>query len=250
MNCLETKKFIQAYLDGELDAPHGVAIEAHLHECAGCGRVERNQQLLKSAVGSDALQFKMPYGLRRSIVAELRQTVQPEPRKQPWWSTWTAGATALSGALAAILIVTSLNSSSSRDRLLAEVTASHVRSMQANHLKDVDSTDQHTVKPWLDARLDFAPPVKELTAQGFPLIGGRLDYLEGHSVAALVYMRQKHIINLLIWPTATAGQMSKSIQTLKGYHLINWTESGMTFWAVSDLNEKELSQFAEAFREK
>lgn len=250
MNCLETKKYIHAYLDGELDAAHGMAVESHLRDCADCARVQRNQQSLKSALGGDALHFKMPYGLRRSIVSELRRTVEPEPRRPLWWFPWTAGATALAAALVAILIVTGLNSSSSRNRLFAEITASHVRSMLANHLKDVESTDQHTVKPWLDARLDFAPPVKNLAADGFPLVGGRLDYLDGHSVAALVYMRQKHVINLLIWPSSAAAQAPWQAATSKGYHLANWAESGMTFWAVSDLNQKELLEFAEAFRSK
>jgi anti-sigma factor RsiW len=135
--------------------------------------------------------------------------------------------------------------SSPNNRIAQEVLASHVRSLMANHLVDVPSSDQHTVKPWFNGKLDFSPPVVDLTAQGFPLIGGRMDYLDNQPVAAVVYKHRQHIINLFIWPsTQNRGGETDTI-TPQGYHLIHWTKSGMTFWAVSDLNLNELQQFVQ-----
>ena len=249
MNCAEAKNLIHAYLDGELDAPHSVTIEKHLRECVACARIRQEQQALKSALGGSALQFKLPPGLRGRIVSELQPDSPAEPSWRFWWSPWFAGAaTALVVALSIIFVAINFNPSLSRDRLLGELASSHVRSLMASHLMDVASTDQHTVKPWFDGKLDFAPPVKDLATQGFPLAGGRLDYLDGHPVAALVYLRQKHFINLFVWPAAGQARAPQPAATRNGYHLVNWSEANMTFWAVSDLNEKELLQFADAFQ--
>ena len=133
----------------------------------------------------------------------------------------------------------------SADELLTqELVASHVRSqMLPSHRFDVASSDPHTVKPWFEGKLDYSPPVKDLVGQGFPLVGGRLDYLHNRPVAALVYQRRKHSIDLFIWPSAPGSETTSRMVTRQGYHLFQWTQSGMTFWIVSDLNERELQNF-------
>jgi len=130
------------------------------------------------------------------------------------------------------------------EHVLQDVIAGHVRSLMANHLTDVLSADQHTVKPWFEGQVDFAPPVPALTAQGFPLVGGRLDYLDNRPVAALVYRRQQHVINLFVWPTPLGAARPASTVTRHGYNLVQWTTAGMTYWAISTLNAQEMQTFA------
>ena len=134
------------------------------------------------------------------------------------------------------------------DQFLAtQLIASHVRSLMANHLTDVASSDQHTVKPWLDAKLDFAPAVVDLSSEGFPLIGGRLDYLDNRPVAALIYQRRKHFINLFVWPAAPDATRTPKTITRQGYQLVHWVDSDFNYWAVSDVNEKDLEAFKQQF---
>jgi len=147
----------------------------------------------------------------------------------------------------ALLLSFTFTRPSAQPQLAQEIVSSHIRSLMANHEMDVASSDQHTVKPWFDGRLDFSPPVKDLAAQGFPLIGGRLDYLNNRAVAALVFHRAKHVINLFIWPTNEGDSEAAARPPINGYHLICWSQGGMTFWAVSDLNEKELMEFTRDF---
>jgi anti-sigma factor RsiW len=127
-----------------------------------------------------------------------------------------------------------------------ELISSHVHSLLANHLTDVATSDQHTVKPWFNGKIDFSPPVVDLKARGFPLVGGRVDYLKGRVVAALIYRRSGHVINLFIWP---ASGPSVPAGEREGYSLLNWSQAGLNFWAVSDLNEPELKQFQQDFAE-
>jgi anti-sigma factor RsiW len=162
------------------------------------------------------------------------------PAKRSWNWTWSAAAVFLAAAILAF----QFRPSPSDDRLLAELTESHVRSLMVDHLTDVTSTDQHTVKPWFTGKLDFAPPVKDLKSVGFPLLGGRLDYFGGRTVAALVYARQKHTINLFIWPASSPVVHASRATQRNGYHIVQWSDGRMNLVAISDLNEAELLQFA------
>jgi anti-sigma factor RsiW len=239
---------LPAYFDGELDAADRLAFEEHLTACPDCARELAAQQELRAALRDDSLRYRPPAGLAGRIRASLaaERTVAPFPRRL----AWLAAAAILVGAgLAGAGLALLARVPSADDRLAQEVTAGHARSLLADHLFDVPSTDQHVVKPWFQGRLDFAPPVKDLKEQGFPLAGGRLDFLDGRTAAALVYHRRQHVINLFVWPAAGAGDSGVRTASRRGYHLAHWVEGGLNFWAVSDLNADELGEFARLARD-
>ncbi|HYX42045.1 MAG TPA: anti-sigma factor [Pyrinomonadaceae bacterium] len=249
MNCQETQALLHGYLDGELDLLSNLEFERHVQTCPACARAHEAQQALRSALGDDALYFKAPTNLRERVQTTLRVGARDEAR--PRLATWRWLAVGLSFALLAIIIgsLAFMRAGPTPDELLArELVASHVRALMANHLTDVASTDQHTVKPWFDGKLDFAPTVVDLTAQGFPLVGGRLDYINNRPVAALVYQRRQHLINLFIWPAPDATERAPQMSVRQGYNLIHWTRAGMNYWAISDLNLSELQAFAQALQ--
>jgi anti-sigma factor RsiW len=248
MNCEQARPLIAAYADGELDTVHNLELETHLPACSACTRALRELQQLKKSVRQESLYHPAPAALRRKVLAELKAQTRPAPARSFW--AWLRLAPALSGVaiicLAALLMIT-LNRPSAHDELAQELVSSHIRSLMASHALDVISTDQHTVKPWFNGRVDFAPPVKDLAAQGFPLIGGRLDYVQNRTVAALVFQRNKHIINVFIWPGGEKATVPAIDTVRQGFNLIHWSQSGMTCWAVSDLNQTELQEFARDF---
>jgi len=248
MNCQQAKPLIDPYADGELEAAAILELEQHLQSCSGCALAWRNLQSLKKTLKQDALYFTAPAELRQRIKSELPSPERAVSPRSSW--NWNWLTTAMSGAFAvclALLLVVTQTRPSSEKQLVQEIVSSHLRSLMASHLMDVASTDQHTVKPWFNGKVDFSPPVKDLAADGFPLIGGRIDYVGGRSVATLVFQRHKHIINLFVWPAKEADSKAASASPSQGYHLIHWSEAGMVFWAVSDLNEKELMEFAQDF---
>jgi anti-sigma factor RsiW len=249
VNCKETQNLLHAYSDGELDLVRNLDVEQHLRECDGCSQAYRSLQALRSAVRSSALRFDAPPRLRRNLRRALREAGRPErpPRSIPWRLAPAFGALVLC-ALVVWGMVHGFPGPSGRSLVAQEVLASHLRSLMAQHLTDVLSSDQHTVKPWFNGKLDFSPPVQDLAKEGFPLAGGRLDYLDGQPVAALVYHRRQHVINLFIWPAAAGAAPGPAQVTERGYHLLHWTGGGMTFWAVSDLNPAELREFAARLR--
>jgi anti-sigma factor RsiW len=252
MNCQQAKPLIEAYADGELDAAAILEVERHIQGCAACSRAWRNLQGLKKSLKQDALYFTAPAELRRRIQLALPAPApaktEPQPRVWNLNLNWLTAAMSGAFAVCLALLFTMFNHPSADQMLAAEIVSGHIRSLMVNHVMDVASTDQHTVKPWFNGKLDFSPPVKDLAAQEFPLVGGRLDYLGGQSVAALVFQRHKHVINLFIWPGKGADLKPEKLAAQQGYQLIHWSDAGMVFWAVSDLNEKELMEFAQDFR--
>jgi anti-sigma factor RsiW len=248
MNCQQAKPLIEPYADGELDAAGILELEKHIHDCPACALAWRNAQTLKKTLKQDALFFTAPTELRRAIKAELRSQAET---KSPWsfwkWNWLTTATTSVATACLALLLTLLLTRPSAQQRLTQEIVSSNIRSLMASHMLDVVSTDQHTVKPWFNGKLDFSPPVKDLAAQEFPLIGGRLDYISGRSVAALVFQRHKHVINLFIWPANGKDMNPARSAAIQGYNVIHWAKAEMTFWAVSDLNEKELMEFVQDY---
>jgi anti-sigma factor RsiW len=259
VSCQQNSTLIHGYLDGELDLVNTLEIEGHLRECTSCAQTYRSLRELRSAVRGGGLYFHPSGGLAGRLHSALQEAAgagRPVPvsireaAKRPRRWTWQAmaglAACLAIGAVVVLRFAPGASRPSQSDLVAQEVLASHVRSLMANHLTDVPSSDQHTVKPWFNGKLDFSPPVRDLSAQGFPLVGGRLDYLEERPVAALVYQRRKHFINLFIWPTPTDS--GERVVMHQGYNMHHWAESGMTYWAVSDLNNSELEEFVRLIR--
>jgi anti-sigma factor RsiW len=246
LDCRDTQNLLDGYGDGELDLVRTLAIERHLQDCPVCTQIQQNNQTLQSALKETSLYFKAPTNLHKRLRGASREAIQEVPRYRV--SSWRGASVAAASACVALLmwVLISLPSRPAAEDLLAqEVVSGHIRSLMANHLTDVPSSDHHTVKPWFDGKLDFAPPVTDLTKQGFPLVGGRLDYIGSKSVAAVVYQRRQHFLNLFIWPSNDSAESGNKMMTRQGYNVIRWNQSGMTFWLVSDLNLSELQQFAE-----
>jgi len=246
MNCQTTKDLLNAYSDGELDVVNHLAIEEHFANCPDCSLVYENQRTLKAAMADNSLYFNAPPDLRNRIRQTVRQS--NAPRTAGIWVWRLVPAFAVFGVAVILGLLFIQPSPSSDDLLASEVVSGHVRSMMANHLTDVLSSDQHTVKPWFEGKLDFSPPVVDLAASGFPLVGGRLDYAGNRPVAALVYKRQQHFINLFVFPSNGNSDSGATMSVRQGYNLIHWSKSGMTFWAVSDLNLQELQEFAQGIQ--
>ncbi|HXG94172.1 MAG TPA: anti-sigma factor [Blastocatellia bacterium] len=249
MICEDTQKLIGAYVDGELDLVRSLDLEEHLRACVICARIQENHQTLRAAFAESSLYFNPPSGLQNRVRSAVRKTSKAETRPRVVLGRWVfvAASVVVVAAVSIWGIVLLRTQLSANDLLTQEIISSHVRSLMANHLTDVPSSDQHTVKPWFNGKLDFSPPVKDLAEYGFALVGGRLDYIDNHPVATLVYQRRKHFINLFIWPSTQSDERESSASR-QGYNLIHWTRSGMEYWAVSDLNSGELQEFAQTIQ--
>jgi anti-sigma factor RsiW len=244
VNCRDTQLFIHGYLDGELDLVKSLEVEQHLQDCPACSQAYKNHQALRAAFSASSLYVTSPVALRKRIHSSVRRASQaaPAPLVMRW--RWLGVVASLAAVVVMVWgLARSLSAPSVDDLLTQQVIASHVRSLMPNHLADVASSDQHTVKPWFNGKLDFSPWVEDLTDRGFPLVGGRLDYLDNRPVAALVYRRQQHLINLFIWPSPQASDVNAKTEMRLGYYVAHWIKSGMTYWAVSDLNESEFQEF-------
>jgi anti-sigma factor RsiW len=231
--CANMQLLVQADLDGELDAAGAAALAGHVARCERCAALQSELGALSASLRGKLTRHVAPSALRAAIDAQ-------QPRRKIGWShgaSFGAGM-ALAAGIAAFAVLPG------RGGLDGDSVAAHIRALQPGHLMDVESTDRHTVKPWFDGRLDYAPPVRDFAAQGFPLIGGRLDYLAGRPVAALVYRRDKHVIDVFVWP----GVRSGTDATIQGYNVIAWSQDGMNFRAVSDLNTGEMANFSKLMR--
>jgi anti-sigma factor RsiW len=246
MNC--SQDLVEAYLDEELDAVQQAAVTQHLADCPNCSAVYARLRSQKGDVKKAASYYSAPPMLKRSIGDALQRLSAAEakpPRQTPWRALAIAASLLLAVSVSWNLL--QFRPRSSAADLAQSVLAGHIRSLVASGLVDVASSDQHTVKPWFAGKLDFSPEVKDLAAQGFPLAGGRVDYLTDRRVAALVYHRRQHVITLFIWPNGPSP-VNEANFTHNGYHLLQWTDGSMTYWAVSDVSLPELKNFRALFR--
>jgi anti-sigma factor RsiW len=249
MTCRETKNLLNAYVDGELDSAGSISVETHVQACASCLTDVENLHALSSAIQNGTLRYEAPGHLKRQVHVAIR-AANPEVRRTFWNWRWAGAFATAAVILVAVWVLNRQQASSSEEALLVnDIVSSHVRSMMANHITDVASSDSHTVKPWFGGKLDYSPPAKDLTEQGFRLIGGRLDYLENRPVAALVYQRSQHFINLFVWPSGDTRIKPEDQLARQGYNIIHWTKSGMTYWLVSELNLTELNECARLLQE-
>src|SRR6266481_2486739 len=243
MTCEEAEILLHALIDGELDAGHAREVEAHIAECPACSAELAAYRQMSQAIAAADLRYTAPPALRRRIEASLPQTQAPSRRSV---LKGFAMGSAVS-ALAATGLVAIVLRNDDMERIQSEVVSAHLRSLQAGHLIDVTSTDQHTVKPWFNGKLDVSPPVIDLTAQGFTLIGGRLDYVDARAIGAVVYRRHHHVINLFVAQTASTERRAAKIETVQGFNIRHWSDRGLNYWAVSDLAKDELADFGDKF---
>jgi anti-sigma factor RsiW len=249
MNCPEMRELLDGYLDGELDLVRSLEAEQHLKDCPACRSQYEAQQALRKVVVERSQYFEAPPALQRRVREAVRRDARSEAPRARW--RWNLGrlwprllVPLAAAALVLLFAVPWLAQPSAESRLAQAVLSAHIRSLMTEHMTDVASSDQHTVKPWFNGKVTFSPPVVDLSAQGFPLVGGRLDVVEDQPVAALVYQRRKHFINLFIWPSNRSGSAREKALTQRGYNLVRWTKADMEFWAVSDLSRDDLEEFA------
>ena len=245
MTCDEAEVMLHALIDDELDAGHAREVETHAAGCARCGAQLASYRDLRQALRGGNLRYTAPPSLRRSIDRAVPSAAATDRR------TLLKGfalGSLLSAAAAASVTLVVLREDRD-ERILSEAISAHLRSLQADHLTDVLSTDQHTVKPWFNGRTDLAPPVIDLTAQGFTLIGGRLDFIDGKSVAVIVYRRRVHVINLFVTQGVGSSLQAPRMETVQGFNIRRWTDQGLNMFAVSDINREELDEFGNKFEQ-
>ena len=235
MTCAEVETLLDAFVDGELDLRTSMDVEEHLTHCAQCAQQVRERLDLQEAIADARLYYPAPRELRKRV----RRSLQGRSFPLVWWIAPVAAALIL------VLLALPRPGTSAMEQA---VVSDHVRSLMPGHLLDVPSSDMHTVKPWFNGRVDFSPPVKDLKPEGFPLAGGRLDYLRDRTVAVLVYERHRHVINVFLWPSSR-GDSDVESAARQGYNLLHWTRGGFEYWVASDLNARELGDFVRLLRQ-
>jgi anti-sigma factor RsiW len=255
MRCTDCRDAINAYVDQELLPDEQRDVRDHLASCPDCQRehdvlVVTTRTLKEGLVrhrAPDVLKARIRSTLARSDAADSADAAEPRAVRPSFSWAKLAAAGALIAVVSSGLTFAAMRQQSQAPMLAAAVLTSHIRSLMPGHLVDIASNDQHNVKPWFNGRLDVSPTVPRLDSLGFPLLGGRVDYIENRPVAAVVYGRRQHIINVFSWPAPTRGELRPSVSTERGYHLVHWRRDGLELWAVSDLNLPELRQFVSTF---
>jgi len=245
MTCDEAEILLHALVDGELAAGHISEVEAHVATCPRCTAELAAIRQMHEAIARADLKFAATTLLRKSIEAAVPQPQLATPSRRSVVKGFAMGSAV--SALAATGLVAIVLSRDDQQRIESEIVSAHLRSLQAGHLTDVISTDQHTVKPWFNGKLDVSPPVIDLTAQGFTLIGGRLDYVDARAIGAVVYRRRQHVINLFVAQTASTERRAARTDTIQGFNIRRWGERGLNFWAISDIGADELNEFGAKF---
>jgi anti-sigma factor RsiW len=239
--CHEMELLMQAGHDGELDAAGSARVAAHLALCADCAAKAASLERLSTALRAEVNRPALP-PLLAARAAKLARPTFSRPSLRGLAGGRGASAVAGMALAASLMLVLRPQTPPPQPD---EIVSAHIRALQPGHLMDVISTDRHTVKPWFNGRLDYAPPVQDFASSGFPLRGGRLDVLGGRTIGVLVFARATHTIDLAVWPgTAPAGEVS-----IRGFNVITWSQSGMAFQAVSDLNTAEMRQFRDLWRQ-
>jgi anti-sigma factor RsiW len=254
--CTEWELMLHGLLDGELDAVHALQIEQHIATCGHCAHQLESIQALKQRIAQKGVQWRTPDHVRAQVLAAISReaAMQARPSTQHierrfnilgFIRQWMFIPSLAALAASLLLVMAPIPDRSS---IADEVLAGHVRSLLVDHLTDVATSDQHAVKPWFNGKIDFSPPVIDLARDGFPLEGGRVDYLGGRVVAALVYKRKSHVINVFVWPSASGTTAAlRATASRDGYNMENWGAGGLTFWAVSDVSADDLTRLREAF---
>ena len=239
--CLDQELLLGGLVDGELDAAHTALTEAHAARCEGCREELERLQALHNLLARDNVRHTASEALARRI--HVLPELSDRPAKRPVLPGWLAPS--LGGALAASLALVTFIQPSNQPNFDEQLVSSHVRSLQPGHLIDVQTSNQHVVKPWFNGKVDFSPPVPELADRGFPLVGGRLDSVDGETVGVIVYRRRLHAVNLFIWRSDKAFT---GMSVEHGFNLAKWNEGGLNFAAVSDVAPQELGEFESLYR--
>src|ERR1700675_715374 len=249
MSCDDAQMLLDAYVDGELDLVRSVEIEKHMEGCQACARAVENLRSLGSAMRSGGLYYQPPASLGPRLEKALQRAGRSEaPPRRFGWQLIAVAASLLLAVYFVARMIPGIPHDASSNLVAQETLDSHLRSLMPGHLTDVQSTDQHTVKPWFNGKLDYSPPVTDFAEQGFPLTGGRLDSLDGRALAVLIYRRRQHLINVYVWPAPGAADAGVIPSTRQGYNMIHWTRAGLNWWIASDLNSGELDSFANLVR--